>query len=91
MSKFSPGAMGVNHGGDGGRIPRICSGGTLIQVVPSDFCHFSKFQALAMDSSPPDFNPDLRHCLGQRPPSLFGSWRLCLSVIQPHYTLFLIY
>jgi hypothetical protein len=37
---------------------------TLIQVVPPDFCHVSKFQALAMDSSPPPyFNPDLRHCL----------------------------
>jgi hypothetical protein len=30
---------------------------------PPDFYHFSKFQALAMDSSPlpPDFNPDLRY------------------------------
>jgi hypothetical protein len=42
--------MGVNHGRD--EPPRICSGGTLIQVVPPDFCRFSKFQALAMDSSP---------------------------------------
>jgi hypothetical protein len=33
--------------------PGICSWGTLIQVVPPDFCHFSTFQALAMDSSPP--------------------------------------
>jgi hypothetical protein len=40
--------------GDGGtNPPRIGSGGTLIQVVPPDFCHVSKFQALAMDSSPP--------------------------------------
>jgi hypothetical protein len=38
--------------GDGGRIPQNFSGGTLIQVVPPDVCHFSKFQALAMDSSP---------------------------------------
>jgi hypothetical protein len=46
--------MGVNHGG-GGRgdeYPRMGSGGTLIQVVPQIFCHVSKFQALAMDSSP---------------------------------------
>jgi hypothetical protein len=42
--------MGVNHGGT--NPPRIGSGGTLIQVVPPDFCRFSKFQALAMDSSP---------------------------------------
>jgi hypothetical protein len=55
--------MGVNHGG-GGRIPPEFAVGTLIQVVPPDFCRFSKFQALAMDSSPPpDFNPDLRHWL----------------------------
>jgi hypothetical protein len=49
----------------GGRIPPefAVGGGTLIQVIPPDFCNFSKFQALAMDSSPPDFNPDLRHCL----------------------------
>jgi hypothetical protein len=57
--------MGVNHGGTGGTNPppQNLQWGTLIQVVPPDFCHFSKFQALAMDSSPPpDFNPDLRHC-----------------------------
>jgi hypothetical protein len=56
--------MGVNHGGT--NPPRIGSGGTLIQVVPPDFCHVSKFQALAMDSSPPDFSPDLRHWLDLR-------------------------
>jgi hypothetical protein len=42
--------MGVNHGGN--ESPGICSGGTPIQVLPPDFCHFSKFQALTMDSSP---------------------------------------
>jgi hypothetical protein len=52
--------MGVNHGGTN-PPPQNLQWGTLIQVVPPDFCHFSKFQALAMDSSPPDFNPDLRH------------------------------
>jgi hypothetical protein len=35
--------MGVNHGGT--NPPRIGSGGTLIQIVPPDFCHVSKFQA----------------------------------------------
>jgi hypothetical protein len=43
--------MGVNHGGD--ESPQNLQWGTLIQVVPPDFGHFSKFQALAMDSSPP--------------------------------------
>jgi hypothetical protein len=42
--------MGVNHGGT--NPPRIGSGGTLIQVVPPHFCYVSKFQAIAMDSSP---------------------------------------
>jgi hypothetical protein len=57
-----PGSHGRKSRG-GTNPPRICSGGTLIQVVPPDFCRFSKFQALAMDSSPPpDFNPGLRHC-----------------------------
>jgi hypothetical protein len=51
--------MGVNHGGGGTNPPRICSGGTLIQVVPPDFCHFSKFQALAMDSSPPQISAQI--------------------------------
>jgi hypothetical protein len=55
LRNFSCGIMGVNHGGT--NPPRICSGGTLIQVVPPDFCHFSKFQALAMDSSLPRFQP----------------------------------
>jgi hypothetical protein len=45
---------GEDHGrkSRGDESPRIGSGGTLIQVVPPDFCHVSKFQALAMDSSP---------------------------------------
>jgi hypothetical protein len=38
--------------GDGGQIPQNLQRGTLIQVVPPDFCRFSKFQALTMDSSP---------------------------------------
>jgi hypothetical protein len=55
--------VGTRHGrksrggGDGGtNPPRICSGGTLIQVVPPEFCLCSKFQALAMDSSPPQIS-----------------------------------
>jgi hypothetical protein len=45
---------------DGGtNPPRIFSGGTLIQVVPPDVCHFSKFQALAMDSSPPQISTQI--------------------------------
>jgi hypothetical protein len=36
----------------------------LIQVVPPDFCHFSKFQALAMDSSPLRFQPRSTYATG---------------------------
>jgi hypothetical protein len=42
--------------------PRIGSGGTLIQVVTPDFCDISKFQALAMDSSPQIYATDRNPC-----------------------------
>ena len=33
-------SMGVDHGGTRGtRLPRNWSRGTLVQIVPSDFCH----------------------------------------------------
>jgi hypothetical protein len=51
--------MGVNHGGTGGTNPPEFAVGTLIQVVPPDFCHVSKFQALAMDSSPPQISTQI--------------------------------
>jgi hypothetical protein len=47
--------MGVNHGGGDGEdeFPRIGNGGNANTGCPPDFCHVSKFQALAMDLSPP--------------------------------------
>jgi hypothetical protein len=53
-----------SRGGTGGQIPQNLQWGDANTGCPPDFCHVSKFQALAMDSSPPpppDFNPDLRH------------------------------
>jgi hypothetical protein len=47
--------MGVNHGGGrGDESPQNLQwgGGRLYRLSPPDFCRFSKFQALAMDSSP---------------------------------------
>jgi hypothetical protein len=51
---FVPRILRYTHGrrSRGDESPRISCGKTLIQVVPPDFCRFSKFQALAMDSSP---------------------------------------
>jgi hypothetical protein len=46
-------------GGRGDESPQNLQWGTLIQVVPPDFCHFSKFQALAMDSSPPQISTQI--------------------------------
>jgi hypothetical protein len=44
-----------SRGDGGGRIPpEFAVGGRLYRLSPPpDFCRFSKFQALAMDSSPP--------------------------------------
>jgi hypothetical protein len=42
--------MGVNHGGT--NPPQNLQWGDANTGCPPDFCHFSKFQALAMDSSP---------------------------------------
>jgi hypothetical protein len=42
--------MGVNHGGT--NPPQNLQWGDAYTGCPPDFCGFSKFQALAMDSSP---------------------------------------
>jgi hypothetical protein len=42
--------MGVNHGGD--ESPQNLQWGDANTGCRPDFCHFSKFQSLAMDSSP---------------------------------------
>jgi hypothetical protein len=51
--------MGVNHGGRGTNPPRICSGGTLIQVVPQIFVIFQNFKRSPWIRPPPQISTQI--------------------------------